>query len=79
MATVFYRQCTLKRGNTQTVAWIEERGAKLDHCVTLKDSDDPKAFWEVIEVGTTRLSNLEVQAQARQSTDFKRMGSIANQ
>ena len=59
----FYKQCVLKSGNTQTVGWIEERGAKLGFSVTLEDH--PGQWWKVMEVGTVRLAKDVVFDQER--------------
>ncbi|OBK49421.1 hypothetical protein A5656_28465 [Mycobacterium gordonae] len=42
----FY-QCRLRRGNTETTAWIEARGAKLGATVELLPS---REVWEVAQV-----------------------------
>lgn len=42
-----YRQCRLRRGDSQTTAWIETRGAKVGASVELLPS---RELWEVIEV-----------------------------
>ena len=73
----FYRQCVLKSENRRLVAWIEERGAKVGYSVTLKDSSDPKLFWEVIEVSEMRLPEGVVRDRSRDSVRFKNGGSIA--
>jgi len=56
-----YIQCTLAQGNTRTVGWIEERGAKLGACVEIKDD----GFWDVIGVGSIGLSKDQVDAMGR--------------
>lgn len=57
----FYRQCTLRSGNTETVAWIEEHGARVGNRVTLKDTEDPEKIWTVRTASTQRLSQETVQ------------------
>lgn len=47
----FYRQCRFRSGNTETVAWIEERGAKVGYFVTFEDDDQEGRLWEVLSVG----------------------------
>jgi hypothetical protein len=42
-----YHQCKLKLGDTYTVGWIEERGARKGARVELKSDGQ---FWEVVEV-----------------------------
>jgi hypothetical protein len=45
-----YFQCRFRRGSERTVAWIEERGAKVGARVTLPSLDDGAA-WDVETVG----------------------------
>jgi hypothetical protein len=40
-------QCLLRNGHTRTIAWIEERGARLGARVELKGED---GLWEVLDV-----------------------------
>jgi hypothetical protein len=75
----YYRQCTLKSGNVETVAWIEEYGAKVGCSVTLKDAEDPEQVWEVTQASTTRIPKTEALEKAREAVEFKKRGSIANQ
>lgn len=42
-----YYQCLLRQGDTRTVGWIEERGAKVGARVELKDHD---GLWHVLAV-----------------------------
>lgn len=42
-----YFQCRLRRGNGETLGWIEARGAKVGASVELLPS---REFWEVVEV-----------------------------
>lgn len=44
-----YRQCRFRRGLERTVAWIEERGAKIGARVALLSLDDGDT-WEVEDV-----------------------------
>jgi hypothetical protein len=41
-------QCRLRRGNAETVAWIEQRGAQKGYLVQLLTAD--KELWRVVEV-----------------------------
>ena len=43
-------QCRMKRGDEITVAWIEDRGAKVGLCVELIGTGD--GLWEVVEAYT---------------------------
>lgn len=45
---IMYRQCRLEQGTARQVAWIEDRGAKLDAQVELKDGS---GRWKVASVG----------------------------
>jgi len=72
----FYRQCTLRHKHSVTVAWIEERGARLGCQVTLEDSEDPSLFWTVETVSRQRVSQTEAQEKARESVKFARAGSL---
>jgi len=74
----YYRQCTLKSENLETVAWINESSARETALVKLKDSDDPAREWRVVAVGPTRITQTEAQEQARAAHSFKQAGSIAN-
>jgi hypothetical protein len=40
-------QCLLRQGDTRSIAWIEERGAKVGACVEIKGED---GLWDVAEV-----------------------------
>lgn len=42
-----YFQCRLRRGDTETIGWIEARGAKVGASVELLPS---REWWEVTEV-----------------------------
>lgn len=42
-----YFQCRLLRGHTETVGWIEARGAKIGHKVELLPAGE---WWTVAEV-----------------------------
>ena len=44
-----WRQCRLARGATQTIAWIEARGAKLGALVELKSDGFIDGIWTVAE------------------------------
>ena len=51
----YYRQCSFKQSNKRTVAWIEERGAKVGYKVSFKDEDDG-GLWEVTSVSDSRIT-----------------------
>lgn len=50
MKDEYYRQCRLKRENSETVGYIPERAAKVGNKVELLSLDS--LFWTVTEVGT---------------------------
>jgi len=52
MAT--YYQCRFRRGDPETIAWIEERGAKIGALVELKTADGER--WDVIRQASTKPS-----------------------
>ena len=45
-----YYQCRLRRGDSETTAWIPARGAYVGKSVELLPS---REFWEVVEVGNS--------------------------
>ena len=59
-----YRQCKLKKGNTETTSWIPEKFAKKGKFLKLKDDNG----WEVISVGGM-MDEKEVQDRSR---DYKK-------
>lgn len=71
----FYRQCVLESGPAQLVAWIEEASAKVGAEVALKDHGGPDRWWEVVSVGSTRLS--EEVAERRQRESLKLQKKLA--
>lgn len=73
----FYRQCTLTKGNSKTVAWIEERGAKVGQQVQLvDDGNESIEWWDVVEVGTTRLHKSWVKKHERNYLKQRQMSDI---
>ena len=54
----------LRNGNTQTVAWIEEKGAKEGFSVTFKHGEESE-WWKVLSVGTSRHTKDEAYARER--------------
>lgn len=71
----YYRQCTMQNENTQTVAWIEERGAKEGFSVRFKDVGDEK-WWTVLAVGPVRLPKDEVYARERDYINQRKASDI---
>jgi hypothetical protein len=70
----FYKQCVLQSGNTQTVGWIEERGAKVGFSVTLEDC--PGQWWKVIEVGSMRIPKDEAHDLERDYLNQRKASDI---
>lgn len=62
----YYKQCVLKKGNSQTVSWIPEQYAKVDKILSLKEDDG----WQVLHVGAVRLSESVVVEQERDYKEF---------
>jgi hypothetical protein len=68
-----YYQCRFKRGESETIAWIEERGAKVGASVELKTADGER--WNVIEVFAPGLD--EAKLREKQQNDRNALPSIA--
>lgn len=73
---LFYRQCTLRAQNTEQVAWIEERGARVGFRVTLKDTEDPQQLWTVMTVSNHRLSKEDVNRNEHRHTSWHQQVDI---
>jgi len=54
----------MEKENTQTVGWIEERGAKVGLFVELKEHGDG-GFWKVTEVYAHRMNEEVAKNQER--------------
>lgn len=67
-----YFQCKLRRNGAETVAWIEERGAKVGNWVELKTADGE--MWVVTEVYNYPLS--EAALRQKQANDRNALPSI---
>lgn len=61
MSTTDYVQCRMRQGDSETVGWIPERGAKLGARVELPELG---GLWEVVHVGN-RMDGLELKAKQR--------------
>lgn len=46
-----YRQCTLRNGTTELVAFLEASQIKQGLYVTLKDHPQPDLLWRIEELG----------------------------
>lgn len=69
--TMFY-QCKMRLGASETVGWIEERGAKVGAKVELLTADGE--FWTVAEVYPTGLE--EKTLRAKQALDRNSLPSL---
>ena len=49
------QQCTFRKGNSYTVAWVDAKKVKNATRVTLKTLDDE--WWDVISKGTIKEDN----------------------
>ena len=61
---MLYYQCRFQRGDAHTIAWIEERGAKLGRLVELLtlDAGGP---WRVVSVGDVPLDSQALHEMQR--------------
>ncbi len=64
--TMFY-QCRMRRDGTETVGWIEERGAKVGASVELISADGE--FWTVVEVYKFGLDEAALRAKQARDRD----------
>ena len=58
-----YQQCRLRRGDSETTAWIESRGARVGSRVELLPSRDE---WDVVEVFTHAMPADDLREMQRQ-------------
>lgn len=65
-------QCTLKQGNSTTVAWLDVDKIKIGSIVTLKNEP---GRWTVSEISEVRLSAEYVNER---SQDYKRTRSASD-
>jgi hypothetical protein len=70
-----YFQCRFRRGSERTVAWIDERGAKVGARVQLTSLDDGSA-WDVETVGKPGLESAALTDLQR--LNRKSLSSIMN-
>ena len=68
-----YYQCRLRRAESETIGWIEERGAKVGASVELKTADGER--WDVVEVFTPGLDAAKLRE--KQQNDRNALPSIA--
>ena len=55
---VYYRQCSLRRGNTHTVSWLPEKFAEQGKYLKLKGKDGEWVDgWLVESVGSSRVED----------------------
>ena len=73
---VYYSQCKLKRGNTETVCWIPEKYAIIGKVVKLKGLDEEWEEGWVVEQSYSRVleenlpdSHKEIKAHKKRTGD----------
>lgn len=54
------KQCLLTNEESVLQAWIDATVARVGTRVTLKDSDDPDRWWEILEVYPTILDKEDI-------------------
>jgi len=69
MSQEFYRQCAFKSGNSTTTAWIDETGIEIGCKVSFKGQ--PDKWWEVISVGSHRITKQQAKALERRNVQFQ--------
>jgi hypothetical protein len=74
MSETYYKQCRFRRvdGTLETIAWIDEKGARVGATMTLDGFPDIR--FEVIEVFDKRM--LEEDIREKQKLDRGSLGSI---
>ena len=70
MKQEYYKQCEFKHENTRITAWIEERGAEVGKMVAFKS--DPEKWWEVLSVGSTKITKEQAKNMERRNLAFQR-------
>lgn len=70
MATTDYVQCRMRQGESETVGWIAERGAKLGWFVELPEFG---GLWEIVHVGA-RMDGKDLKA--KQASDRRATPSV---
>lgn len=48
--TILMKQCKLTNQDSEMVAWIDQKGAKVGALVELKGFEENRKFWKVNEV-----------------------------
>jgi hypothetical protein len=67
----FYRQCVMRRGTIESVAWIPEEFAKVGKVLELREEDKTWTDgWRVVEAYKLRLPQTVVEKQERAHRDF---------
>ena len=75
----YYRQVRMLSDNFQTVAWIDEAGAKVGKTLKLKDSDDPEREWVVAWASETRIPRRRRLSELGKGESLRIEGLIAHQ
>lgn len=72
MKQELYVQCTFEAASTRTTAWIPEKGIEPGVKVAFKEQ--PDKWWEVVSVGTNKITKQQAKALERRNVQFQ--GSI---
>jgi hypothetical protein len=72
----YFRQCTLRSGTAEMIAWIEEYGAKEGYLITLEDTDEPARLWKVVKVYDVRMSSAAMQEMSHRADKWRKQVDI---
>lgn len=70
MKQQFYKQCEFKSGNTTVTAWVEDRNLEVGGQVSFKQ--DPEKWWDIVSVGTNKITKEQAKALERRNLAFQR-------
>lgn len=68
-----YYQCTLRKGSTEMVTYIPERGAMKGCGIELKGED---GYWTVVDVGDKPVSEEWLLGRAKENRNMKNFPSL---
>jgi len=69
MKQEFYRQCKFKSGDSETVAWVDEKGVEVGGKVAFKAQ--PDKWWEVLSMGEHRITKQQAKNLERRNVQFQ--------
>jgi len=55
-----YKQCVIKSGTSRIVAWLDADKIKVGIRITLKNSDEPRRWWKVLEISNHELVQKDI-------------------